>query len=938
MHKIKIVFIVLSLAAAAVPVMAEDAMWTWIYGSGNCNQSGTSDVPSGREQSSFWIDTQENLWLFGGYGIGINYLNTGSMNDLWKFDGTGWTWEKGSSGLNAAGVYGTKGTGNSNNIPGARSSSASWTNSSDYFYLFGGDGYDANGSLGLLNDLWRYRISSNTWTWMSGSNLISQYGTYGTRGVASSNNTPGARGWSATCIDSNGILWLFGGYGYGSSGLAGVLNDLWKYSGSKWTWVSGSTNISQKGVYGTEGAANADNWPGARYGSVLWADTKSNLWLYGGRGYDNKSTGGYLSDLWKFDVNNNEWTWISGSSRINSHKAGIYGTQGEPNAQNVPGDRDLFAAWRDNYGYLWLFGGEGYDKNGNYGLLNDLWNFNGSVWEWVSGSQTKSHAGIYGTRGQADSNNTPGARVYCSSVMDPNGNLWLFGGIGYDASGNDGNMNDLWKFGSIIPDGVKLRVFCEANEITSEQVDPVIIGTVPFKIAGPSKTFTIRNNGSQTLVLLSELAGPTHFIITQPEESTLAPGEDTTFTVTLDSNEIGVFNETISFDNNDIDNKPFSFNVKGTVLPWKFGYIDGSTKSTKFTAPDACGMPVTFGLTGSGYGEIIGDSNFNQVNLYDTSEKSSLTISSKTVTSVGDINSNGPLKTIAAKTANLRGDILVKGSLASLIIKDMNNANEHTITIGSSSNLKSTASFTFGRVAELSLISAMPIKAISATEWLGGEINVPSISTIKTSADKKHGAAGDMNVNAAIAGTIGSITTAGSLSGQWNCMSIKSISALNVISANLYLDQEPNAKILALGKLTVKNHITDSQIISDGNIGTISTGAMINSVCFAGIKNSVSGLPDSADDINVPVSIKSITVKGVKGEPNCFINSDIAAANIINANLNYPQTDNNDVSFGLFAGFIKSLKIKNAAGTTSLKNLDSPSDNNDFDDFKIRLY
>jgi hypothetical protein len=113
---------------------------------------------------------------------------------------------------------------------------------------------------------------------------------------------------------------------------------------------------------------------------------------------------------------------------------------------------------------------------------------------------------------------------------------------------------------------------------------------------------------------------------------------------------------------------------------------------------------------------------------------------------------------------------------------------------------------------------------------------------------------------------------------------------------------------------------------------------MINSLCFAGIKDGVTGLPDPAVDINVAASIKNITVKGIKGELNSFINSNIAAANVLGATLNYPKNDNNDVPFGVSADSIKSLKIKNTGGSVTLKNLNSPSDNNDFDDFKIRLH
>ena len=542
------------------------------------------------------------------------------------------------------------------------------------------------------------------------------------------------------------------------------------------------------------------------------------------------------------------WTWVNGSNLANRHRTGVYGTKGQSAANNAPGDREAFAAWRDNFGYLWLFGGLGYDSDGTYGQLNDLWKFNGSVWEWVSGSDTVSQSGTYGTKGIANSNNTPGARSYSFYCVDSNG-LWLFGGNGFDEYGSDGNLSDLWKFGNIIPEGVQIRVFCEANEITSDQNDAVDLGTAPVMITGPSKTITIRNNGSETLVLslpFAVLDEPNHFTITQPAESTLAPGEDTTFTVTLDTNEIGVFEETVYFENNDINNNPFSFPIKGTVVPWQFGYVPGNTKNTKFTAADVCGVSVTFSLTGGGYGEIVGDVNFDQVNLYGTGEKSLLTIAAKAETSVGDINSNGPLKAITAKTTNLRGNVKVSGSLARLIINDVNNLTGHTMTVGSSSNAKAAVSLGFDRVADLAITSGMPIKAISATEWLGGAIDAPSIVSITTKGNRRRGIAGDLDVNTIIGTSVGSIRTAGTLSGEWNCNNIKSISALNITSATFVLDQEPNAKVLALRGLTAKRHITDSQIISDGNIGTINAGAMINSLCFAGIKDGVITLPDPA--------------------------------------------------------------------------------------------
>ena len=285
-------------------------------------------------------------------------------------------------------------------------------------------------------------IGFSDWTWVSGSNIINQPGVYGTKGVADPLNIPGARDASISWIDGGGSLWLFGGAGYDSIGSFDLLNDLWKFDGTSWTWISGSNIKDQWGVYGTKGVANPANIPGARHRIISWTDGGGNLWLFGGGGYD--STGGrsYLNDLWKFD--GTSWTWVSGSSIIN--QAGVYGTKGEASSDNVPGARYRSISWTDGSGSLWLFGGRGYDSTNWMGRLNDLWKFDGTNWTWVSGSNTVNHAGVYGTKGEADPANVPGTRGLSVSWIDGSGNLWLFGGSGFDSTGSGGYLNDLWKF------------------------------------------------------------------------------------------------------------------------------------------------------------------------------------------------------------------------------------------------------------------------------------------------------------------------------------------------------------------------------------------------------------------------------------------------------------------------------------------------------------
>jgi N-acetylneuraminic acid mutarotase len=243
------------------------------------------------------------MWLFG--GVGLDSKGTyGALNDLWEFspEARTWTWVSGSSTANAQAVFGTKGVAAASNDPGGRENSLTWIDSSGNLWLFGGESPDS-GDLVALNDLWEYRPTAKTWTWVSGSSTGKSKGVYGTQGIGAANNVPGARGGSVSWMDSSGNLWLFGGEGLDSTGYGGDLNDLWEYSpaANRWTWVSGSDAANTYGVYGTEGVAAASNVPGARAGSVSWTDPTGNHWLFGGQGYASVTSGqvGNLNDLWR---------------------------------------------------------------------------------------------------------------------------------------------------------------------------------------------------------------------------------------------------------------------------------------------------------------------------------------------------------------------------------------------------------------------------------------------------------------------------------------------------------------------------------------------------------------------------------------------------------------------------------------------------------------
>ena len=255
--------------------------WTWVNGSSVTNSRGiygkkgvasSTNNPGGRSAPAAWTDTTGTFWLFGGYGYDF-YGNEGDLNDLWKYvsNTNEWTWVSGDSVIGSVGSYGTLGNPLATNAPPARSGSTNWVDKTGKLWMFGG-----NNEGNVYNDLWKYDVTANEWTWMNGSDT-GQAAIYGTPGTPAAANTPGARQFAQGWMDENGDFFVFGGEGYAASGagVIGMLNDFWKYSvdSNQWAWLGGATITYP---------ANEKNWPPAENDAVCWTDTNGVFWMYGG--------------------------------------------------------------------------------------------------------------------------------------------------------------------------------------------------------------------------------------------------------------------------------------------------------------------------------------------------------------------------------------------------------------------------------------------------------------------------------------------------------------------------------------------------------------------------------------------------------------------------------------------------------------------------------
>ncbi len=333
-------------------------LWTWMNGPNTLVQPGNygvqgvpapSNNPGARSWGpAAWTDNQGRLWMFGGYGYDANGMQ-GMLNDLWMYDVTTnlWTWMAGPNTVNSLGNYGVQLVPSPANLPPSRyEDNASWTDNSGNLWIYGGGNLSFNQT---YSDMWMFDIGTNTWTWMAGSNLPNIPANFGVQQVANPANTPGGRIVYGKWKDCQGNFWIFGGNDLFGGGFTWA--DMWKFDLAtlQWTWMAGSNVPNFQGSFNTQCVAGAQS-PSARYENrTCWTDLGGRFWQYGGFGTNMEN------DLWMFDPNTNQFTWVSGL--LTGNAVGAYGVMGVPSAANNPEGSFGAPYWTDLQGDFWMFGG-----------------------------------------------------------------------------------------------------------------------------------------------------------------------------------------------------------------------------------------------------------------------------------------------------------------------------------------------------------------------------------------------------------------------------------------------------------------------------------------------------------------------------------------------------------------------------------------------------
>ena len=287
------------------------------------------------------------------------------------------------------------------------------------------------------------QAQGGTWLWVNGSDTVRSLPVYGIKGIADVNNSPGALSEAATWIDKNGNLWLYGGvYETRTPIPDGSISQ-------------GFINLNDLWKYNTQN--NTWTWmngPGVgnlngSYG-IKGTEAANNFpppVLNGYSCWTDKDENFWLytdHTLWRYRIRTNQWTWINGDNDVHNWRP-VYGNLSVPSATNTPGGRFAESVgWVDNKGDLWLYGGLGGTPASDF--YSDIWRYNiaSNQWTWMGGPQGFGTLGNYGELGIERPTNIPPPRYEFSCWTDWGNNFYIYGGT----SNLSAHYNDVWRYNS----------------------------------------------------------------------------------------------------------------------------------------------------------------------------------------------------------------------------------------------------------------------------------------------------------------------------------------------------------------------------------------------------------------------------------------------------------------------------------------------------------
>jgi hypothetical protein len=223
----------------------------------------------------------------------------------------------------------------------------------------------------------------------------------------------------------------------------------------------------------------------------------------------------------------------------------------------------------------------------------------------------------------------------------------------------------------------------------------------------------------------------------------------------------------------------------------------------------------------------------------------------------------------------------------------------------------------------------MPIKQLRATEWKSGLVNAPWISNLTINGNTAGGIAGNFCADMNLSGvgrskgvSLNKAKIAGQL-GDSNWAIVGNCGTIVTANSSQYFDANITGSIgtlKAVGNKKMSINATLSGIWQAKSANTIIAGQLADSNFTA-----ANGL------------LKTLKITGIVGEAFGVINSNVKAKHIGSAYLAFPKYSNDGTPFGLTAGAIDKVTVKDPVKTWTKTKLLVGTEAITTEDFVIRL-
>lgn len=326
------------------------------------------NFPGERNNSAMWVDLDGNLWLYSG----ARMESFDPFCDLWKYDRQMrmWAWISGSND-GQDGSYETLGIPSATAFPSFRGVPSNGSQAETMV--------DNNGNLVLFrgaksNDLWRYNISANEWTWLSGmdpSNINSS----GVQEVLDENsNGDPSRVGPRSLHREKGYFWVDSDNNYMlmDGQLTKSIWQFWQFDTKTnfWTNVKRPSNVGDYSLFNEE---NETIQPKVWDNSNYYRDGNTLL-VFGGEASSNSHGTNTMCAL---NLENLQWTFKAGytteGSKPTDENPGFAGNIGQESPSNLPSIRANSLMWKKDNKYFIGFGinNDGFRSKAKY----DIWSY-----------------------------------------------------------------------------------------------------------------------------------------------------------------------------------------------------------------------------------------------------------------------------------------------------------------------------------------------------------------------------------------------------------------------------------------------------------------------------------------------------------------------------------------------------------------------------------